>query len=129
MLRLRTAGRIAIANYLRLKTVAIMPLFQRRLNHTKKPRTRRGFSLKPLRITLEIQLLVFHVSEYQGHAVGLIQLVPVLASMDIQQSWFSGMQSRHGSKMHQSSTSPDGQDRMPNHHAEARHNVKRSTGS
>src|SRR5690606_3670068 len=124
MLRLRTAGRIAIANYLRLKTIAIMPLFQSRLNHTKKPRARQGFSLKSSRIILEIQLLVFHVSEYQGHAVGLIQLVPVLASMDIPQFWFSGMRSRHGLKMHQSSTLPDGQDRMPSHHVEARHNVK-----
>src|SRR5690606_21418693 len=103
MLRLRTAGRIAIANYLRLKTVAIMPLFQIRLNLTKKALHEAGlFHLKRQEIILEIQLLVFHVSEYQGHAAGLIQLVLALESMDIQQSWFSGMQSRHELKNRQS---------------------------
>ena len=61
----------------------------------KKPCAWQGFFNQNLKIIWFLQLLVFHVSEYLNHVVDLIQLVQALALMDIQQFWFSGMQSRH----------------------------------
>ena len=46
-----------------------MPPLGTVLNAIKKALQLQGFYLKSPRVILEIQLLVFHVNEYPGHAV------------------------------------------------------------